>query len=171
VKRDFAAKVLERSINHICQSDIARTNQHSVIFVKSDNSKKPDFDANTTVARLQELRAILLLADGLSFKDELTTATARQVRRSLAHAYVAFRRSSGIWWHGYGNFLVTASVFSHSQGKYDEFTERLTRASKIFHRTNDLSRKETIERIIQDTQNPVSPRLDKRQIGALLFGE
>jgi hypothetical protein len=167
----IAITQIDRSIEKLSAMNVDRENRSSILFSISDQARRADFDINTTIARLYDLKATLLLADSLLLEGRLTKKVERQVRQSLAQSYVAFRRGSEIWWHGYGNFLVTAALLAYAQKRFDIFTRRLTSAANLLYRTNDLSRRDTVQRILEARRNSVFLHLDRKQLGALLFGE
>jgi hypothetical protein len=71
---DFRSAIvqIEHCIDEITKMDIKASNARSVLFAISEGAKRPDLDIHTTMARLYELKAILLLASYLLFDDKLT---------------------------------------------------------------------------------------------------
>jgi hypothetical protein len=167
-----AATEADRAIQDIWSMDIRSENQKSIIFSTCrDDMKRLDYDLNTVVARLFGFKAACLLADSLCVKDKVEGKAKWQIRDLLARAYGAFRRGRGIWWHGYANFMVTAAVFSHSQGNFDQFDQRLRYAARILERTNDLLRRDALISAMTVRRNSLPARLDRQHIACLLFEE
>jgi hypothetical protein len=169
----YARQEVQAIIKYMEDKDTSTANKAGTTFMRwhCDNSKQSDFDINTILARLYETDAKLLLIDNILNSRTLLSKNAQRIADLLGRAETAFRRSSGIWWHGYGNMMLTEAVLASYTTDYEQNYGILLRARDIFRRTNDLMRANMVSDIIEPGLKFLEVGLNESKMRLLLFGE
>jgi hypothetical protein len=170
--KKLCATVSSARILYTSDIDIDVANRNDAMYknFSNDPDMQINYNACTTIARLCELEAKLLLFDSLSFKRTFTPITRRQVMDLLGYARRAFAIGRQKWLHGYGNFVVAEAVAEYAQHNPLRVFRKLDEACEIFRRTNDKWRMGAVRKIADDLLD-ASKTLGRPELEVLLFGE